>query len=191
MRFRPVFGPRWSSFSVFDPNGAAEWKRAVDLRRGSIIIASGRPCKVKEYKAWPYQYKQHKPTRFGAGMPMSAYKTCVTSVDIFTSEIFQEIRPGPLYFEVPFVERNEFTLSTLDPCSGVVVILDASGMPHAGLKLPMHIQPMQASEDDRRVTQEIIDAHLDGNEVKVIVLSACGTEKIVGCRVLSCRSAEP
>lgn len=179
--FRPTFRPGWSSLSVYHPDGAAKWKVARAVRGGEIIIASGRPCKVTEHSS-------HKPGGKGGGPYRS--KIMLRSVDMFTSQLFDDFGPSVRYIEVPFAEKSELEVSSIDACSGHVVVLDDSGVQHSDLKLPTYVLPIQVTAEDRRVTRDIVDAYLAGERVNVIVFRACGMEKVVGCRVLSCGPTE-
>merc|ERR1712176_1108615 len=94
-----------------------------------------------------------------------------------------DLCPASHNMEVPFVKRVEYQLLTADADSGEVSLLLESGETKDVLNLPTFVKVGEPTEDDVKTTKEILDNFEAGKTVIVKVLSACGIEKIVACKV--------
>mmetsp|Transcript_98467 Transcript_98467/g.273930 ORF Transcript_98467/g.273930 Transcript_98467/m.273930 type:complete len:108 (-) Transcript_98467:267-590(-) len=79
--------------------------------------------------------------------------------------------------EVPLVSHTEYLLSNLDEVTGAVSLC-------SDLNLPSHACAWEPTEQDLQVERAIVDGHLAGKSVTVVVIGACGEEKISGVRAI-------
>jgi len=110
-------------------------------------------------------------------------KCHIVAVDIFTGKKYEDLCPASHNMEVPFVKRTEFQLLTADESSGEVSLLLESGETKDDLNLPTFVKIGEPTDDDKKVTADILDAQEKGHDIMTIVLAACGMEKIIGVKV--------
>merc|ERR1711948_254081 len=137
---------------------------------GSHVMLKGHPCKVAEIST-------SKTGKHGHA------KAHIVGLDIFTSKKYEDLCPTSHNLEVPFVKRTEYQLLNADPDSGEVSLLIEDGGTKDDLNLPTFVKTGEPTEDDVKTTKEILDNFEAGKTVIVKVLSACGIEKIVACKV--------
>merc|ERR1712107_90941 len=70
-----------------------------------------------------------------------------------------------------------------DESSGVVSLLLDSGETKDDLNLPTFVKIGEPTENDKKVTDEILKAQEEGKDIFVIVLDAIGQEKIIGTKI--------
>lgn len=51
------------------------------------------------------------------------------------------------------------------------------------LNLPTYVKIGEPTEEDKKVTEDMLKALDDGKDVTVIVQAACGEEKIIGTKI--------
>merc|ERR1712241_863615 len=144
-------------------------QQAGEIRKGSHLMIKGRPCKCIEVST-------SKTGKHGHA------KAHIVAIDIFTGKKYEDLCPTSHNLEVPFVKRTEYQLLTADGDSGEVSLLLESGETKDDLNLPTFVKVGEPTEDDTKVTKDIIDATEKGDEIFVIVLEACGQEKIIACK---------
>ena len=110
-------------------------------------------------------------------------KCHIVAIDIFTGKKYEDLCPASHNMEVPFVKRTEFQLLTADESSGEVSLLLESGETKDDLNLPTFVKIGEPTDDDKKVTADILSAQERGDDIMVIVLAACGNEKIIGVKV--------
>merc|ERR1712037_701823 len=132
-------------------------------RKGSHIMIKGHPCKVAEVST-------SKTGRHGHA------KAHIVALDIFTSKKYEDLCPSGHNIEVPFVKRTEFQLLNADADTGEVSLLLEDGGTKDDLNLPTFIAQGEPTEDDTKVTKEMIDSFEAGKTTIVAVLAACGME---------------
>merc|ERR1711964_382920 len=93
-----------------------------------------------------------------------------------------DLCPTSHNLEVPFVKRTEYQLLTADGDSGEVSLLLESGETKDDLNLPTFVKIGEPTDDDKRLTTEILAAQDKGDDMMAIVLSACGQEKIIALK---------
>merc|ERR1712100_780913 len=139
-------------------------QQAGELRKGSHVMIKGHPCKVAEVTS-------SKTGKHGHA------KCHIVALDIFTGKKYEDLCPASHNVEVPFVKKTEFQLLTADESSGEVSLLLESGETKDDLNLPTFVKVGEPTDDDKKVTQQIIDGLNAGEKtVNVIVLSAIGEE---------------
>merc|ERR1711879_980591 len=108
-------------------------------------------------------------------------KAHIVALDIFTGKKYEDLCPTSHNVDVPFVKRTEYQLLTADGEEGSVSLLLESGETKDDLNLPNVVKVGEATEDDKKLAQEIL-AGLEKGEKDIIVAvqAACGEEKIVG-----------
>jgi len=143
--------------------------QAGKLRRGSVAMLRGRPCRIVEVAT-------SKPGKHGHA------KAHLVGVDLFTGRKYEEISQTSHSVEVPCVRRTEYLLSLVNEHSGSVSLLRPSGELRCDLDLPGFRRGAEAPEADARLQREILEAFRAGRVVEVAVLAACGEEKIVAVR---------
>merc|ERR1712203_149335 len=139
---------------------------AGELRKGSHVMIKGHPCKGAEVTS-------SKTGKHGHA------KCHIVAIDIFTGKKYEDLCPASHNMDVPFVKRTEFQLLTADESSGEVSLLLDSGETKDDLNLPTFVKIGEPTENDKKVTDEILKAQEDGKDIFVIVLDAIGVEKII------------
>merc|ERR1712187_714268 len=144
-------------------------QQAGEIKKGSHLMIKGRPCKCIEVST-------SKTGKHGHA------KAHITALDIFTSKKYEDLCPTSHNLEVPFVKRTEYQVLNADPSSGEVSLLLESGETKDDLNVPAFVKQGEPTEEDVKVQKEILDGFEAGKTTIVAVLSACGTEKIVGVK---------
>merc|ERR1712203_1203328 len=67
---------------------------------------------------------------------------------------------GSHNLDVPFVKRTEFQVLSADPDSGEVSLLQEDGNTKDDLNLPTFVQVGEPTDDDKKVTEEMLSQHL-------------------------------
>merc|ERR1711990_417101 len=138
---------------------------------GSHVMIKGHPCKVA------------KVTTSKTGKHGHA-KAHIVALDIFTAKKYEDLCPTSHNVSVPFVKRVEYQVLTADADSGNVSLLTESGDTKDDLNLPTFVKVGEPTEEDKKVTEEILKVFEEGKgTILVAVLGACGEEKIVGVKV--------
>merc|ERR1711862_434442 len=106
-------------------------------------------------------------------------KAHIVAIDIFTGKKMEDLCPTSHNLEVPFGKRTEYQLLTADADSGEVSLLLESGDTKDDLNLPTFVQQGEPTDEDKQVTKDILAGFDDGKTVVVIVLGACGQEKLI------------
>merc|ERR1711920_38418 len=97
----------------------------------------------------------------------------------FTGKKLEDLCPTSHNLEVPFVKRTEFQLLSADGDSGEVSLLMDDGNTKDDLNLPTFVKIGEPTEEDKKVTEEILKGQEEGKNVICTVQSACGEEKII------------
>jgi translation initiation factor 5A len=139
---------------------------AGTLRKGSHVMIKGHPCKVAEVTT-------SKTGKHGHA------KAHIVAIDIFSGKKYEDLCPCSHNVSVPFVKRDEYQMLTADADTGAVSLLTADGETKDDLNLPTFVSVGEPTEDDKKVTEEILKWLDEGKDFQVIVLSACGQEKII------------
>jgi len=139
---------------------------AGTLRKGSHVMIKGHPTKVAEVTT-------SKTGKHGHA------KAHIIAIDIFTGKKYEDLCPCSHNVSVPFVKREEYQMLTADPDTGAVSLLTEAGDTKDDLNLPTFVSIGEPTDDDKKVTEEILKWLDEGKDFQVIVLSACGTEKII------------
>merc|ERR1711874_614161 len=140
--------------------------QAGEIRKGSHLMIKGHPCKCVEVST-------SKTGKHGHA------KAHIVAIDIFTGKKMEDLCPTSHNLDVPVVKRTEYTLLTADENTGEVSLLCEDGSTKDDLNLPTFTLVGEPTDDDKKVTDEILKAQADGKGITVIVLAACGTEKII------------
>mmetsp|Transcript_88097 Transcript_88097/g.174838 ORF Transcript_88097/g.174838 Transcript_88097/m.174838 type:complete len:172 (-) Transcript_88097:74-589(-) len=140
--------------------------QAGDLKKGSHMMIKGNPCKVAEIS-------MSKTGKHGHA------KAHIVGLDIFTGKKYEDLCPSSHNVECPFVKRTEYTFLDADHDSGEVTLLKENGDMKQDLNLPDRVLVGEATEDDKKLTTDIKSAQEAGKEMSVVVLEACGKEKII------------
>jgi len=141
-------------------------QQAGELRKGSHVMIKGHPCKVAEVTT-------SKTGKHGHA------KAHIVALDIFTGKKYEDLCPTSHNVEVPFVKRTEFQLLSINN-DGSVSLLDDQGNTKDDLNLPTVVTVGEPTDDDKKVTKDM-EATIDECP-QVIVLAACGQEKIVSVK---------
>ena len=141
-------------------------QQAGEIRKGSHLMIKGRPCKCVEVST-------SKTGKHGHA------KAHIVALDIFTGKKMEDLCPTSHNLDVPFVKRTEFQVLSADPDSGEVSLLQEDGNTKDDLNLPTFVQVGEPTDDDKKVTEEMLKALDDGKDCTAIVQGACGMEKII------------
>merc|ERR1711870_139302 len=144
--------------------------QAGEIRKGSHDMIKGHPCKVAEVST-------SKTGKHGHA------KAHIVALDIFTGKKYEDLCPTSHNLEVPFVKRTEYQVLTADGDSGEISLLLESGETKDDLNLPNKVMQGEPTEDDEKVTKELLEGLDAGKQVTAIVLSACGKEKVIQVKV--------
>merc|ERR1712216_261029 len=142
---------------------------AGELRKGSLVMLKGHPCKVAEVTS-------SKTGKHGHA------KCHIVGIDIFTSKKYEELCAASHNISIPFAKRTEYQLLNADGDSGEVSLLLESGETKDDLNLPTFINTGTPTEEDVKLTADILAAFDEGKDSLLTVLAACGREKIVAIK---------
>lgn len=145
-------------------------QQAGEIRKGSHLMIKGRPCKCIEVST-------SKTGKHGHA------KAHIVAIDIFTGKKMEDLCPTSHNLDVPFVKKTEYQLLTADADTGEVSLLQENGDTKDDLNLPTVVKIGEPTEEDKKVTEEMLKALDDGKDVTVIVQAACGEEKIIGTKI--------
>merc|ERR1719238_945598 len=140
-----------------------------ELRKGSHVMIKGHPCKVVEITT-------SKTGKHGHA------KAHIVALDIFTAKKYEDLCPTSHNVEVPFVKRTEYQILMADEGSGNVSLLLETGETKDDLNLPDRVQIGEPTDDDKKVSADILGALEKGDDCTAIVLSAIGVEKIIALK---------
>ena len=144
---------------------------AGTLRKGSHVMIKGKPCKVAEITT-------SKTGKHGHA------KAHIIALDIFTQKKYEDLCPCSHNISIPFVKREEYTMLTADAETGAVSLLTEGGDCKDDLNLPTFVTIGEPTDDDKKLTEEILKWLDEGKDFQVIVLSACGQEKIIQTKAM-------
>merc|ERR1711972_325373 len=145
-------------------------QQAGEIKKGSHLMIKGFPCKCVEVST-------SKTGKHGHA------KAHIVALDIFTNKKYEDLCPTSHNLEVPFVKRTEYQVLTADPDSGEISLLLENGDTKDDLNLPNKVMQGEPTEDDEKVTKELLEGLDAGKQVTAIVLSACGKEKVIQVKV--------
>ena len=158
------------TFETADAGAAQTYPSpAGDLRKGSHVMIKGHPTKVAEVTS-------SKTGKHGHA------KCHIVAIDIFTGKKYEDLCPASHNMDIPFVKRVEYQLLTADESSGEVSLLMESGETKDDLNLPTFVKIGEPTDDDKKLVADILKSQEAGDEMTVIVLCACGNEKIVALK---------
>mmetsp|Transcript_116112 Transcript_116112/g.211232 ORF Transcript_116112/g.211232 Transcript_116112/m.211232 type:complete len:183 (-) Transcript_116112:98-646(-) len=144
---------------------------AGTIRKGSYVMLKGHPCKVAEVATSKTGKHGHAKAMF-------------LGFDIFTGKKYEESCQTSHTMQVPVVERSEYLLSGLDEASKQVSVLNVETCCiKSDLNLPTVTHAGEPTEEDVKVQKDIIQGYAAGKNVVIVVLAACGQEKIVSTKV--------
>ena len=159
------------TFDSTDAGASATYPmQAGEIRKGSHLMIKGRPCKCIEVST-------SKTGKHGHA------KAHIVALDIFTGKKLEDLCPTSHNLEVPFVKRTEYQLLSADNDTGEVSLLMESGETKDDLNLPTFVKIGEPTDDDKKVTEEIMKGMDEGKQVNVIVQGACGEEKIIQTKI--------
>merc|ERR1712193_2423 len=139
--------------------------QAGELRKGSHVMIKGHPCKVTDIST-------SKTGKHGHA------KAHIVALDIFTAKKYEDLCPTSHNVEVPFVKRTEYQILMVDESTGNVSLLLESGETKDDLNLPDRVNIGEPTDDDKKVSADLLAAMDKGDDCTAIVLSAIGVEKI-------------
>eukprot|EP00747_Dinoflagellata_sp_TGD_P152879 gnl/TRDRNA2_/TRDRNA2_177348_c0_seq11.p1 gnl/TRDRNA2_/TRDRNA2_177348_c0~~gnl/TRDRNA2_/TRDRNA2_177348_c0_seq11.p1 ORF type:complete len:196 (+),score=54.66 gnl/TRDRNA2_/TRDRNA2_177348_c0_seq11:79-588(+) len=144
---------------------------AGELRKGSLVMLKGHPCKVAEVTS-------SKTGKHGHA------KCHIVGIDIFTAKKYEELCAASHNIAIPFAKRTEYQMLTADGDSGEVsLLIPETGDTKDDLNLPTFVSQGEPTDEDKKMVADILKAQDDGKTVICAVLDACGTEKIVGIKI--------
>merc|ERR1719436_2165176 len=143
----PTFESTESGASATYPQQAGE------LRKGSHLMIKGRPCKCVEVST-------SKTGKHGHA------KAHIVAIDIFTGKKYEDLCPTSHNVEVPFVVKTEYQVMSADEATGEVSLLKESGETKDDLNLPTKVTTGEPTDDDKRVTKEILEYFEGAGEKK-------------------------
>merc|ERR1712056_146037 len=127
-------------------------QRAGEIKKGSHLMIKGHPCKCCEVST-------SKTGKHGHA------KAHIVAIDIFTGKKYEDLCPTSHNLSVPVVKRTEYQLLNADKDSGEVSLLLDSGDTKDDLNLPTFVQNGEPTEDDKKVTDEMLKEFEAGKTV--------------------------
>ena len=140
-------------------SGGIEKVSAGNLKKGSLVMIKGHPCKVVSFST-------AKTGKHGSA------KAMVTGIDIFTSNKYECTFSTGDNVDAPLLTRTEFTLINIDE-EGYATLMRPDGSSKEDLQLPSD----EWLKDVADRIKEIFEAGT--HECLVIVISSMGQEKII------------
>ena len=160
------------TFESADAGSSATYPaEAGTLRKGSHVMIKGHPTKVSDIST-------SKTGKHGHA------KAHIVAIDIFTGKKYEDLCPCSHNVSIPFVKREEYTMLTADAETGAVSLLTEGGDCKDDLNLPTFVNIGEPTDDDKKLTEEILKWLDEGKDFQVIVLSACGQEKIIQTKAM-------
>jgi len=138
--------------------------QAGALRKGGHAMLKGNPCKLVDIAT-------SKTGKHGHA------KCNMTGIDIFSNKKYEDMCPASHNMDVPTVNRVEYQLLDFDLDDGRISLLTDAGETKDDMNIPCGTDGQP--ED---VVDSIQSMYDDGKDVKIIVLMACGKEKIIEAR---------
>mmetsp|Transcript_60367 Transcript_60367/g.143869 ORF Transcript_60367/g.143869 Transcript_60367/m.143869 type:complete len:171 (-) Transcript_60367:192-704(-) len=143
--------------------------QAGEIRKGSYLMIKGHPCKCVEVST-------SKTGKHGHA------KAHIVAIDIFTGKKMEDLCPTSHNLDVPVVKKSELQVLVADEASGEVSLLQEDGTTKDDLNLPTFVKIGEPTEEDVKLTKELLSAVEEGKTVTAIVQAACGMEKIIGIK---------
>lgn len=144
--------------------------QAGEIKKGSHLMIKEKPCKCVEVST-------SKTGKHGHA------KAHIVAIDIFTGKKYEDLCPTSHNLDVPFVKRTEYQVLDADENTGEVSLLLESGDMKNDLNLPNFVQQGEPTDDDNKVSKEMLEGLAEGKHVVVVVLQACGKEKIIQSKI--------
>nr|WCZ58368.1 probabletranslation initiation factor 5A-1 [Paratrimastix eleionoma] len=131
-------------------------EQAVSLKRGSVMVIKGRPCKVMETST-------SKTGKHGHA------KMHIVAIDIFNGKKCEALTSATHNVDIPDIERKDYTLLDI-AADGFLTLQTATGT-REDLKLP-----------EGELGAQIRADFDNGADLALTVLSALGIEQVSACR---------
>merc|ERR1711920_178785 len=169
--FRAIMADDEPTFETTESGASMTYpQQAGEIKKGSHLMIKGHPCKCVEVST-------SKTGKHGHA------KAHIVALDIFTNKKYGDLCPTSHNLEVPFVKRVELQVLDANKETGEVsLLLNDDGETKDDLNLPDRVQQGEPTDDDKKVTQELLDGMEKGVTVTAIVLQACGMEKIIAVK---------
>eukprot|EP00727_Mastigamoeba_balamuthi_P005629 m51a1_g1686 putative eukaryotic translation initiation factor 5a- (160) ;mRNA; f:454637-455197 len=132
---------------------------ASAVRKGDCVAIRGFPCRVHETAFW-------KTGKHGHG------KVGLVGTDIFTGKKYEAVSPSDKHFDAIELKRSDLTLINISD-DGYAAVLLPDGTTREDMKVP-----------EGEEGYAIRATFAAGAEVVVTVISAIGTDMIVGHKVV-------
>merc|ERR1712216_358574 len=151
------------------------FQEAGSIRKGEYVTIKGQPCRVLQIdrtaKAW-------KGPRGGC------FQVHIIARGIFTGKKEDIFLPVTQKVTMPFVKRQECTVLDIG-IDGEMSLLTPECDTKDDVNLPT------GAESDSELAKRIQTSFADGSMVVIIVLSACGREKVVECKIMDSPCQKP
>ena len=132
---------------------------AGNIKKNGFIVIKGRACKVIDVSTSKTGKHGHAKCNF-------------TALDIFTNKKYEDMCPSSHNCDVPNITRTEWTLVDISDDGFVSLMDDASGDLKDDLSLP------DATDELKKLSEDIRAAFDEGKECRITVLGAMGEEQI-------------
>jgi len=158
------------TFEATDSGAADTYPlEAGQLKKGGFVMIKGFPCKITDLSS-------SKTGKHGHA------KMHIVAEGIFDGKKREELQSASHTLPVPFVTREEYTLTDIDASDKHISLLSAGGEMKEDLFLPTAQEPKNADADEK-LEKEMQQGFDDGKEVLVVIQKACGIEKPCSCQV--------
>jgi translation initiation factor 5A len=147
--------------------GDTHFQDAGSVRKGDHVMIKDQPCRVMQItrsKIWKGPYR-------------GCFQSHITARDIFTGKKQEATFPVTQKVNMPFVKRHEYIVMDVGT-AGELDLLTSEGATKSNVNLPT------GTDADAELAESIQACFSSGKIVVVVVLSACGYEKVVQCKAM-------
>jgi translation elongation factor P/translation initiation factor 5A len=160
-------GSEHDEMEVQSQGDSTYFQEAGSLRRGELLMIKDQPCRVSEVKSLG---------KVWSGPCMGCSQVQIIARSIFTGRKLDRIFPVKENVTMAFVKREEHVVIDIGQ-DGELTLLTSQCETKCDVNLPT------GAEGDAELAARIREGFDSGKVVTVIVLSACGTDKVTQCKV--------
>jgi len=166
-RVSAVQGSERDEMEVRSQDDNTHFQEAGSIRRGEHLMIKDEPCRVSEVKSLGKAW---------SGPVTGCSQVQITARSIFTGRKFDRTFPVKEKVTMAFVKREEHTLIDIGQ-DGELTLHTSQYETKCDVNLAT------GAEGDAELAARIKEGFDSGKAVTVIVLSACGTDKVTWCKI--------
>jgi len=140
---------------------------AGSVRKGDYVMIKDQPCRVMQISA---------PSKIWKGPYSGCFQSQITARDIFTGKKLEATFPVKEKVNMPAVKRHECTVLDVGAAGELDLIFEDA--------IKSDVNLPRGTDADAELAESIRACFNSGKNVVVVVLSACGYEKVVECKAM-------